>query len=158
MTQTSLEHRRSLRGKLLNIYGQMKNSSKIRKHKLPSFSFEELEVFAYKNNYEELHLAWKQANYNTLLAPSFDRLRDEESYNLNNLRLGTWKQNKDNYYSNPHGKNLSKVAQLDMFGKTLFVYKSIVEAANKLQLKASNIQKALSRAGTTGGYKWQYTT
>lgn len=49
--------------------------------------------------YKKLYIDYINNNKNRSLAPSVDRLDDYKTYSIDNIRLCTWKENKDKYNS-----------------------------------------------------------
>jgi len=77
------------------MYDAQVSNSKARGHDKPSYSKEELRGWLYLNGFKELFNKWIDSGKNKLDKPSCDRLDDYKGYSLSNIRLVTWRENKD---------------------------------------------------------------
>lgn len=130
----------------------------------PNYSKESLYEWMLQNNYGVLHSNWVASNYSKWLSPSVDRLDNTKSYTLNNIQLGTWKENLNNQKAqNISGICISKrakpIAQLTLDGVEIARYPSIGCAARALGLKRGSTNIANIANGkyiSAYGYKWAW--
>lgn len=76
------------------IYKTQKRNQKLRGHGDMPYSKVELIEWCKKNNFDQLFSAWRDSGNLISLKPSVDRLDDFKGYSFDNIRLGTWKENK----------------------------------------------------------------
>ncbi len=148
------DYHRTKLGLLAQMYNSQKQSSKRRKHPMPTYSREEfLEAILAMPLFHTLYSTWVTSNYKLELVPSIDRLEDDLPYTEDNIQLGTWKENKDKEV-----KVQSKpVVQLSLTGVAIKYFESINSAARELDLHKANISGVCSgRYKTAGGYKFRY--
>ena len=84
------------RRKLSNIKQRARRSN-FENIKFTNIEF--LEWIMNQDNYESLYLNYINNNKDVNFAPSVDRHDDYETYSIDNIRLTTWKENKDKYNS-----------------------------------------------------------
>jgi hypothetical protein len=89
------EYFRSEIGVISGIYNSQKRSSEKRGHPNPVYSKEELTIWLYANDYKALYDDWVSGGHTKDSKPSCDRLDDFYGYSFDNMRLVTWKQNKE---------------------------------------------------------------
>lgn len=89
-------------GLIKKLYYNHRASSKKRGQAPPAYNYEQLRDWVYEqgDTYEQLYDAWVRSDYDSMLKPSIDRLDDYGTYNLNNLQLMTWAENKEKYSKN----------------------------------------------------------
>ncbi len=148
------------KGVIRVIYKTQKSNSKARNFDAPSYSKAELSEWMYDSGYKNLYSAWVKSGYNKWSKPSIDRLNDYKPYSMSNIRLVTWKINKDKQTEDmllarsTSGERCSKVIQLKKDGTFIAEYISIAEA--KRQTKITNIHYACNgKRLTAGGYMWR---
>jgi hypothetical protein len=149
-------------GLIIKIYGQQRASSKLRGHDMPNYTKHELAEWIYSQpNFEELYNNWVKSNYKKDLVPSCDRLDDYKPYTLDNIRLVTYKENRESYYNDQkngiNNKNARAVFKFDLQGNFIKEYYSIHEASRQNKLYYQNIYNTcIGRHKTCGGYVWKY--
>lgn len=87
--------RRTPNGVITTLFICMKRRSKQRKHAPPKFTKVQLTKWLYDNGFQKLYDDWVNSGYNRWKKPSCDRLDDSKGYSFDNIRLTTWKANKD---------------------------------------------------------------
>lgn len=156
------EYRRSIRGLCLQIYSSQKSSSKKRGHDMPDYSKEDLFKWITSNaEFRELYYKWVESGYDARLTPSCDRLNDYKPYTLDNIRITTWRNNRDKYYSDAkkgiNTKSSKRVGKYDMQGNKIAEYYSVSEASRAEGVNhfcISSVCKGLQK--TSNGFKWKY--
>lgn len=88
-------HDSSEKGVIRVLYKTQKMHSKRRGHPPPAYTKQEFKEWLYANGFKELYDAWVSSGYDKWLKPSCDRIDDYKGYSLDNIRLTTWKANKD---------------------------------------------------------------
>lgn len=155
---------RSIDGKIYTIYFRQLKSSEVRSHTPPKYNFLEFKNWCIKNpTFQYLYKNWVENNYITDLAPSIDRIDDSKGYSFKNIRVCTWKENRN---KKPileklgllKNKQMKPVLQIcKETGKVLNEFCSISIAARLLGLHKSNIYRCCkNKFGSTGGFNWRY--
>lgn len=77
------------------IYNSQVNHSATRGHAAPAYSLEELTNWVLaQTQFPAMYSAWQESNYPKELAPSIDRVDDMLPYQMDNLQLLTWEENR----------------------------------------------------------------
>lgn len=139
-----------------NLYIGQVRRSKLRKHSLPAYTFEEFKKWIYDNDeFETLYSNWLKNNKHKDLTPSIDRLENNKGYSFDNIQLITWKENK------VLGNISRRVAimQFDLEGKFIKEYASITEVNLAFGLKPKDMAIPMASKGlrySSHGYIWIY--
>lgn len=157
-------YRRSPEGCMRIIYQAQKSSSRKRGHPLPTYSADELVVWALQNGFSKLMADWEASGFSKNLSPSPDRLNDAKGYSLDNLRLVTWEVNRSKAHKDRKNNILitsqnKKVHQLSKTGEYINTFESIEFAARHVKADAANILKVcqgLKYHHTIGGFRWVF--
>lgn len=158
------EYWRTPKGRISYIFNGQKRSSADRGHPPPTYTQQELTVWALQQGLDNLVLKWAQEGYLKDLAPSVDRLDDNQGYTLTNIRLVTWQENNEKMYTNRKSceritRQNRKVKQLDAHGNVIATYDSIASASRITEITRVNINDVCRKKKhclTAGGYTWQY--
>jgi hypothetical protein len=98
-TQVVNDFNKTKSGVIVKIYSSQKLTSKRRGYASPDYSKEQLEQWCLSQPiFNKLFDEWVQSGYNSDLKPSCDRINDYESYVLSNMKVVTWKQNRERIY------------------------------------------------------------
>jgi len=148
-------------GLISQIYASQKHVSKNRGYDGPNYSKQELTEWLYLNNFKKIYDDWVINNFDSKSVPSPDRLNDYLPYTLNNLRLVTWKINKEKHHSdrkNGINNKMSKsVLQYDLKGNFIKEYYSISQAVRETNVNQSGISLVcLGKRNTAGKFVWKY--
>ena len=125
---------RTEKGVIRVIYKTQKSNSKARGMDLPSYTKEELKDWLYDNGYKEIYDNYVKSNFDKWMKPSVDRKDDYKSYSLDNIQLGTWKDNQLHQNNdilnglNKSGAICKPVLQFDINGNLLAEYVSFSSA------------------------------
>lgn len=77
------------------LYGSQVVASRARGLPAPTYTYKELISWILAQpNFRELYTAWVKSKYDKMLRPSVDRIKEWESYSLDNIQLMTWAENK----------------------------------------------------------------
>jgi hypothetical protein len=155
-------HNRTKKGLITRMYLHQLENSKLRKHNKPSYSKEEFIIWIESNNdFDTLYNNWVSSEFNKNLAPSVDRIDDYRGYSFDNIRLTTWGDNRNKYFSSVRNrinkKALVGVEKYDKTGVFLNEYDSIKDANLDTNINMSDISQCCqSRRKTAGGYVWKF--
>ena len=72
-----------------------KSRSKRKGYQPPNYSKKELESWMNEQDYETIYNDYKDSNFDPWLRPSVDRIDSNQGYFFDNMRLGTWRENRD---------------------------------------------------------------
>ena len=153
---------RTINVMISQIYLIQKNKSVKRGHKPPEYTKEQLIEWFYKqDNFQCLYNNWVNSGYKTDIKPSVDRIRNNDGYSFDNIRLVTWHENnhkefenKKNGINNDFSKSIIQYT-LDMeFVKEHY---SIRNASRELKCLHSGIMRCCKgRQKYAHGYIWRY--
>lgn len=159
---------RTENGVIKTIYFGQIQSSKRREHPKPLYALQELTEWLYLNGFLALYEEWKASGYIKDLKPSIDRINDFEPYSFSNIRLVTWRENRDRQYKDFRENNLpnggyfggghKKVEAINEDGSVFKEFISLSEAKRYFNLKTQgNISSCCrGKKDKTAGYKWRY--
>ena len=160
-----------------NLYMRQIHNSIKRDMYLPTYTLMELKTWI--QSQVTWHTLWdnyKNANYQTELAPSIDRINPNISYTLQNIQLVTWKDNAQHEHAdvsqNIHHRNQKPVNQYDLNGNFIKTFPSIKSALESLGVRnlsgTAGIQNVCNHkmvklkgqnpylAKTYKGYRWEW--
>ena len=154
----------SPKGRISYIYSTQRANSKVRNHPLPDYSKAELFDWAIKQGLHQLIADWKAAGFPKELAPSVDRLNNDQGYSLNNIRLVRWKDNNEQMYlSRKIGHTVTRqnkrVVQYALTGEKIAEYPSIALAARTTGITRTNISAMCvgkPHVKSVGGFLWKH--
>ncbi len=133
---------KTINGKLRTLYYDQLSKSKERGHPKPSYSFEDLRDFAYKQPlFFVLYWDWVAHDYNKWYAPSFDRINAKQPYSIDNLEVMTWQDNSDKGRSEKkHQKNSTYIIGIDKTGQRE-IFESYSDAANRSNYNREQVKR-----------------
>jgi len=159
----ALARTRTKKGLVGRIYNDQKASSKRRGHKPPAYTVEELrQVFRDSPTANKMFKAWVNSGYKKGLRPSIDRLDDSYGYNLGNIQLMTWDENRAKAYADAKSGRMKKcnsksVVQLTKQGEFITEHHSQAEASRITGVDSASIRRCcLGSAKTAGKFKWKF--
>ena len=129
-------------------------SSRKRGHNPPTFTLEELRSWLnIQPNLRALMEEYKASGGKKDLKPSVDRLDDSRGYSLDNIQLGTWKDN----YDNAAIEKRKAIIQLSLEGHFIKEWNSAMEIERELGINHSSISLVCKGTrATAGGFKWEH--
>lgn len=86
------------KGVIRVLYKTQKRHNKLRGHGDMPYSKVELSEWLYKNNFKLLYDKWIESGKCKDLKPSVDRVSDLKGYSFDNIKLGTWAENRQHQY------------------------------------------------------------
>ena len=154
------------KGVIRVIYKTQHLNSRKRGHPNPSYSKNELKIWLYDKGFKSLYDNWVLNKFNKNLKPSIDRKDDFLPYTFDNIKLGTWEQNKQHQYDDikkatgTSGQRCKAVLQFDKYMNLLSEYVSYSSAR---RINGYSMERALSthridRRGFIWYYKEDYNT
>jgi hypothetical protein len=150
----------SEKGVLRVIYKTQKRHNKIRGHGEMPYTKEQLKLWMYENNFLSLFDSWVKSGWSTEVKPSVDRIDDFKGYSLDNIRLITWRGNREHQHSDifngvsTSGKRCKALYQYDGVMNLIASYVSYSQAARSIGYSLEyQIKKEVK---CRGGYYWSY--
>ena len=159
-----IQRRRTKDGLVDVIYSGQKHRSKKRGYSQPTYTKEELKEWLFsQTKFHVLFNNWKRLDYQKMYVPSVDRKDDYCGYEMGNIQLMTWGENKAKGHkdrvSGLNNKVSKAVTQFTLDGEIVAEYFSMREAERVTGVQIANIISACKgRYKTAGGFKWKYKT
>ncbi len=149
------------KGVLRVIYKTQKSSSKRRGHGCIPYSKSELSEWLYSNSFKPLYDKWIESGKKKDLKPSVDRIDDFKGYSFDNIKLGTWAENRQHQYDDitsgngTSGARCKAVYKLDDDFNPIDRYISYSQAARSMgySLEYQIKKKVKCRSG----FYWSYS-
>ena len=88
----------SIKGVFRVIYKSQKRNQKLRGHGEMPYTKDELISWCMDNNFNDIYNKWVESGHDKELKPSVDRIDDFKGYSMDNIRLGTWRQNREHQH------------------------------------------------------------
>jgi len=97
----AIEKDRTIKSKIKSIYRRQIKSSKVRGHEPPTYTIEDFTRWCLAHpKFTDLYDKWIKSGYNSELAPSIDRLDNNQGYTMENIQVTTWRENYTKEYAN----------------------------------------------------------
>lgn len=155
---------------ILEMYQHQRHSSKTRGLPLPKYSFVEFKSWILSQpNFRPLYTTWLKSKFNKALKPSVDRIKEWETYSLDNIQLMTWAENKaKGELDCKEGRRYLGVKPICSFELDTECfnaqYLSAHDAQRQLGIKHNTISSAINKTRQANGlklykggkYKWMY--
>ena len=144
------------KGLIFLIYRTQKRKSKLRGHRPPEYTRQELYDWLFSQvKFHSLFSEWKESGYKSKLRPSVDRKEDSIHYCMANIQLMTWYDN-DLKETN---KQKKPVIQYTKEGIFISSFSSASEAGRKTKAHLSHILRCCAKNKgfkTAGGFIWEF--
>ena len=120
------------------IYKTQKRNQKLRGHGELPYTKNELSFWLYENNFQELYDCWVSSGKTKDSKPSVDRVDSLLPYTFDNMKLITWKGNRDAQYQDKlEGKGSSGLSchnlrKINLKGEVVATYTSYSEVRRLL--------------------------
>ena len=159
------ERHRTIGGLVKMIYQNQQRTTRKMNRPPPAYSLEELFQWMLEKGLEKMWGTWKQTGYDKWLSPSIDRLDNNTSYTLTNIRLVTWRENLDNYVLANHTGEIDRrdsksVIQYTKSGDYVATFKTAAMAARAMVGHNKNVGNITAvchgRSKTAYGYVWKF--
>lgn len=149
------------KGVIRVLYQTQKRHNKLRGHGSMPYSKPELSEWMYKNGFELLYKRWIESGKKKDLKPSIDRIDDFEGYSLDNIRLGTWFENRTHQYTDivngigTSGSRCKKVYKYNSSNKLVEIYISYSQAVRSMGYSLEYQIK--NKVKCRNGFYWSYS-
>jgi hypothetical protein len=156
------EYRRTLNGLITNIYGNQVTRSKVKSFPPPEYTKQELTEWLFnETNIRELFAKWVDSGFKKMTVPSIDRLDDYLPYSFDNIRLTTWKINKqkgfDDRKNGINNKASKAVIGIERTTRKIAEFYSAKQAQRELGINNSHIIQCCKGVyKSAGNYVWKY--
>jgi len=159
------KYAKTKKGLVTRIYCHQRHKSKLRDHRPPEYSLQELMDWVFSDiKFHTMFNEWVISEYSKDLTPSIDRKNDDIHYCFSNIQLLTWFKNNQKAYSDRKlfrtNKRSAKVKQLALDGDMVATYHSISAAARATGICRSNISSCcgsrINNHNTAGEFMWEY--
>ena len=123
----------TFKGVIRVLYKTMKRHQKLRGHGELPFTKEEFKSWLLTNDFESIFNCWKEKGEVVDNKPSVDRLDDFKGYEFSNMRLVTWKDNRQHQAEDiltgkgTSGKRCQNINKLNKDGNVIKTYTSYQE-------------------------------
>lgn len=112
------------------------------------------------NDFHTLYDNWVKNGFRRWDKPSIDRIDDYGDYEIPNIQIITWRENKkrghDNMKNGINNKRSIEVDMLDLNGEFLKSFYSQCQASREMNVKQGHISECCSgKRFQVGGYKWR---
>ncbi|CAH9012922.1 putative NUMOD1 domain-containing DNA-binding protein [Vibrio phage 249E41-1] len=147
------------KGVIRVLYKTQKRHQKLRGHGDMPYTKDELKDWLESNGFKELFESWEKSGHPSELKPSVDRLDDFKGYSLDNIRLVTWKENRDHQASDiisgkgTAGARCKGIRKLDKDGHVIKIYVSYQEVRREEGYCVHYAIKA--KGGYCNGFYWE---
>jgi hypothetical protein len=157
---------RTQEGLIKKIFHNQRMTSGKMGRAAPTYTEEELFIWAIGQGYLPMWQAWVDSDYDRWLSPSVDRKDNTKSYTLSNIALMPWRKNLDNQkQNNRDGVYLhtgsKSVDQLTPEGELVTTYPSAAIACRAMVGHNKNISNITAvchgKWPTAYGFKWRFT-
>lgn len=150
------------KGVIRTIHKTQNLHSGRRGHGPVQYSKAELSEWLYGNGFKGIYLKWRDSGFNKDLKPSVDRIDDFIPYSFDNIRLGTWLDNRNHLYRDiltgkgTGGKRCSPVRQYKSNGLFIAEYISQSEAGRQTGVNHRRISMCCAKKiKLAGGFIWR---
>jgi hypothetical protein len=143
------------------IYKTQKRHQKLRGHGEMPYSKEELILWCKGSGFDCLYRNWVKSGYESRLKPSIDRIDDFKGYSFNNIRLGTWEENREHQImdilsgAGTSGNRCKPVIKMNEMMEELDRYVSLNSASRSCGYSVEYPVK--NKTKCKNGFYWKYT-
>ena len=156
------KYKSSLNGFATTAISRQIASSTRRGHTKPTYSKDELIEWLSDNNFNTISQSWIDSGFEKDMCPSIDRLDNSIGYNINNIELVTWLENKKRSYEyyRHHGTGVIQskpVEKYSLNNEYIETYYSLSEAARKVNGQKQAIKLVCGDFSRTAyNFKWKF--
>ncbi|AZF93175.1 MAG: endonuclease VII [Phage NGI136] len=150
----------SIKGVFRVLYKTQKRHQKLRGHGDMPYTKDELIDWCMNNGFICLYKTWENSGFTTNLKPSVDRLNDLKGYSFDNIRLCTWRENREHQFNDikmgigTGGKRCKKLIKIDGSGKVICSYVSYSSAVRDVGYKLE--YQIRNKVKCRDGFYWKY--
>ena len=154
--KTLKAYRKRPKGLATNLYNKIKERSAKRGWPVPFSLGGFQQWFMQQTDLKYLMFAWKRNGYKSPWRPSVDRIDSKKPYSFSNMRLITWRANREKG-DFENSQITTEVIQISLTGKVISVYDSIKEAVKQTGCHQGLISACCQgKRKKTGGFQWRY--
>lgn len=142
------------------IYKTQKRHQKLRGHGEMPYTKLELIDWCKGNGFDALFNRWVESGHDTNLKPSVDRIDDFKGYSFDNIKLGTWRDNRDHQMRDIRegkgtgGKRCKALLKLDSNMRVVCEYVSYSSASRDM---GYSLEHQIKRGvKCRNGFYWKY--
>jgi hypothetical protein len=142
------------------IYKTQKRNNRLRGHGEMPYTKDELKSWLYENGFKALYDEWVSCDHAKESKPSIDRINDFNGYSFDNIKLVTWKQNREHQTRDillgigTSGLRCKKLGKYLPSGDLVSVYVSYSSAVRDIGYSLEyQIKKGVS---CRSGFNWKY--
>lgn len=157
--ERSRAYRKTPKGISVRLYHHQCQSSKKRKHPMPSYTREELsEWLSNHPKFQTLYDEWVKSEYSKDKSISIDRVNDNLPYSFNNITLTDWETNNiKGRTCHREGKIRREIIQYTREGNYVKTFPNAVSAAVAMNCSTGEITRCCKkRRPTCKNYVWRY--
>lgn len=150
----------SKKGFMRVIYKTQKRNQMIRGHGDMTYTKEQLSEWMINNGFDEMYERWEISGFQKDIKPSVDRIDSTIGYSMENIRLITWKENRENQYKDiknavGSGAHMCKpVLKIDLDGNVICRYVSYSSAKRDVGYSLERQLKIGTKCKK--GFYWKY--
>lgn len=150
----------SEKGVIRVLYKTQKRHQRLRGHGDMPYTKAEFENWLYANGYKGLYEKFKESGFIKDLKPSVDRIDDFVGYSFENMKLTTWKHNREHQYEDikkgigTSGKRCKPLAKVGSNGRIVCEYPSYSSA--KRDMGYSLEHQIKNGVVCRNGFYWKY--
>lgn len=155
------QYDRTEHGVIRVIYKTQKRHNKLRGHGGMPYTKDDLSLWLYSNGFKVIYDSWAESGWVKSKKPSVDRVDDFKGYSFDNIKLGTWQDNRGHQARDivngvgTSGARCKKVFQYDGVKNLIATYVSYSQAARTMGYSLEyQIKKQVK---CRAGYYWSYS-
>lgn len=148
------------KGVIRTIYKAQKQHSRTRGHGEMTYTKADLAQWLYDNGFKRLFDNWAASGHDTNKKPSVDRIDDCLGYAFGNIKLGTWRDNRDSQAADriegagPSGKSCKAVIKTSANGDIAAMFVSRAAATREAGYYIDRQLKLGTKC--RNGFRWRY--
>lgn len=143
------------------IYKTQKRHNKLRGHGEMPYSKQDLSSWLYDNGFKEIYDKWIDSGKRKELKPSVDRIDDFKGYSLENIKLGTWLENRKHQYDdilNGKGTSGKRCKRLYKFDSNFNLLKEYVSYNSAVRCMGYSLEYQIKKkTKCRNGFYWSYS-
>lgn len=143
------------------IYKTQKRNNKLRGYGCIPYSKPELSEWMHRKGFKSIYDNWIESGKDKDLKPSVDRLDDFKGYSLDNIRLGTWLENRQHQHRdilNGVGTSGARCKPLYKFDDEFNIIESYVSYSQAVRSIGYSLEYQIKKkVKCRSGFYWSYS-